>query len=289
MLSIGLCAQTACIWEATARKAGNVHRYVDFADTHYVDFLLSAAAIAPILETASLRSLGESILAAVRATRSVAASNTNLGIILLLAPLASVPLDQDLRTGLTELLDSTTIEDARSLYEAIRLANPGGLGRSAEQDVQDAPTLALTATMQLAAARDAIARQYATGFRDVFDEGLPALLDGLDRTQSLEGGIIWCQLDWLARQPDTLLLRKQGLVEAEEASRRAGEVLAAGWPHTSESRQQFADFDAWLRAEGNRRNPGATADLVTACLFVALRTGKLTLPSRLPWDGGVQS
>lgn len=289
MLSIGLCAQTACIWEATARKAGNVHRYVDFADTHYADFLLSAAAILPILETASTRPLGETILAAVRATRSVVASNTNLGIILLLAPLASVPPDQELRTGAMALLDSTTIDDARCLYEAIRLANPGGLGRSAEQDVQNAPTLPLTATMQLAAERDAIARQYAIGFREVFDEGLPALRDGLGRTQSLEGAIIWCQLDWLARQPDTLILRKQGPQEAEEASRRAREVLAAGWPCTSESRNQFADFDAWLRAEGNRRNPGATADLVTACLFVALRTGMLTLPSRLPWDRGVQS
>lgn len=289
MLSIGLCAQTACIWEATARKAGNVHRYVDFSDTHYADFLLSAAAIAPILEAASQRPLGETILAAVRATRAVVASNTNLGIILLLAPLARVPPVQELRAGVTSLLDATTVDDARLLYEAIRLANPGGLGRSTEQDVQDAPTLTLTAAMQLAAERDAIARQYTTCFRDVFDEGLPALRDGLGRIQSLEGAIIWCQLDCLARQPDTLILRKQGPQEAEEASRRARELLAAGWPHTSESRKEFAKFDAWLRAEGNRRNPGATADLVTACLFVAFRTGMLTLPSRLPWDCGVQS
>ncbi|MBL8798533.1 MAG: triphosphoribosyl-dephospho-CoA synthase, partial [Planctomycetia bacterium] len=210
MHAIGFCAQTACIWEATARKAGNVHRFADFADTHYADFLLSAAAIAPVLEGAAGRSLGETILDAVRATRAAVSSNTNLGIVLLLAPLAAVPRSRDLRVGVAEVLHATTLDDARRLYEAIRLANPGGLGRSQEQDVQDEPTLTLTETMRLAADRDAIARQYAADFRAVFDEGVPALLDGLQRSATLEGAIIGCQLDWLARHVDTLILRKRG-------------------------------------------------------------------------------
>lgn len=283
MLSTGLCAQVACIWEATARKAGNVHRYVDFADTHYGDFLLSAAAIAPILERAVNQPLGETILAAVRATRGVVTSNTNLGIILLLAPLASVPAEQELRAGVTALLAATTLDDARCLYEAIRLANPGGLGRSTDQDVRDEPTLTLLATMQLAADRDAIARQYTTGFWEVFEEGLPALRAGLGETRSLEGAIVGCQLHWLSRQLDTLILRKQGAEEAEAASRLARQVLAAGWPQSVGGRAELQCFDAWLRAQGNRRNPGATADLVTACLFAALREGSIPLPLRCPF------
>src|SRR6516225_4135717 len=99
MIPIGLCAQLACIWEATARKPGNVHRYRDFEDTTYLDFLLSAAAIAPILETASQRRIGETVLKCIQATRTVVRKNSNLGIVLLLSPLAAVPLNQDLRAG----------------------------------------------------------------------------------------------------------------------------------------------------------------------------------------------
>ena len=90
--SPGLCAQIACVWEATARKPGNVHRYCDFEDSTYLDYLLSAAALAPVLDRAADRRIGETILDAVRATRRVTRSNTNLGIVLLLTPLASVPL-----------------------------------------------------------------------------------------------------------------------------------------------------------------------------------------------------
>src|SRR5439155_24171890 len=99
-LSPGLCAQLACIWEATARKPGNVHRFRDFDDASYLDFIVSAAAIGPVLETASQRRIGENLLAAVQATRGVVASNTNLGIILLLTPLAAVPATEPLRVGL---------------------------------------------------------------------------------------------------------------------------------------------------------------------------------------------
>ena len=61
MPDIGLCAQIACIWEATARKPGNVHRFRDFDDSSYLDFLLSAAAIAPILAKASQRRVGATV------------------------------------------------------------------------------------------------------------------------------------------------------------------------------------------------------------------------------------
>jgi triphosphoribosyl-dephospho-CoA synthase len=283
MPDVGLCAQLACIWEATARKAGNVHRYRDFDDAGYLDFLVSAAAIAPVLTTACHRPVGETVLECVRATRAVVRTNTNLGIVLLLAPLAAVPPEEPLRPGVARVLDALTVADAVRVYEAIRLASPAGLGRVAEQDVYDAaPTRTLREVMAPAAGRDLIARQYVNGYADVWDDGVPAILTGLRQEQSLEGAILFAQLALLAKHPDTLIRRKCGPAEAEEASRRAAAVLAAGW-------DAFAEFDGWLRAEGRRRNPGTTADLLTACLFILLREGTIRLPLAYPFLHGLPS
>lgn len=282
MLDAGLCGQLACIWEATARKAGNVHRGRDFADMAYPDFLVSAAAIAPVLTKAGQQTVGATILEGVRATRAVVQTNTNLGILLLLAPLAAVPTGQPLRSGVGRILAALTVADAERAYEAIRLASPGGLGRVDEQDVYAPPTQTLREAMALAAQRDLIARQYANGFIEVFDDCVPALLEGLRQTHSLEGAILFAQLTLLAKHPDTLIARKHGVAEAQEASRRAAAVLAAGW-------SAFADFDAWLRAEGRQRNPGTTADLVTACLFILLRESTIRLPLEYPWPAGFLS
>lgn len=277
MLDAGLCAQIACIWEATARKPGNVHRYRDFADSTYIDFLLSAAAIGPIMTTACQRSVGGTILESVRATRRVTGTNTNLGMVLLLAPLAAVSPEQDLRSGVESVLAGLDVEDARLTYEAIRLAAPGGLGSATEQDVHQEPTQTLRQVMALAAPRDLIARQYANGFAEAFEDGVPAVLAGLERTGSMEGAIIFAHLHLMAHHPDTLIARKRGWTEAEETSRRARAMLDDGW-------DELSRFDDWLRAEGHARNPGATADLLTACLFVLLRAGKIALPPQFPWN-----
>jgi triphosphoribosyl-dephospho-CoA synthase len=286
MPPIALCAQLACIWEATARKPGNVHRFRDFDDASYVDFLMSAAVLAPVLELAPGRRVGETVLQAVHSTRAVVPSNTNLGIVLLLAPLAAVPEREDLRSGLVRVLEALDVEDARLVYHAIRLASPGGLGEAPEQDVRAEPTQTLRQVMALAAGRDLIARQYADGFGEVFDDGVPALSRGLERTGSLEGGIVSCHLHLMASYSDSLIARKRGPAEAEEAARRARHVLDAGWPGMPASRAALADLDAWLRAAGRGRNPGTTADLVAACLFVALRTGRIQVPPQYPWTAG---
>jgi triphosphoribosyl-dephospho-CoA synthase len=280
---VGLCAQAACIWESTARKPGNVHPFRNFADAAYTDFLLSAAAVAPVLATACQRRVGATVLECVRATRRAVASNTNLGVVLLLAPLAAVPDGEDLRTGVSRLLDGLDLEDARLVYEAIRLAAPGGLGRSAEQDVRDEPTLPLRQVMALAADRDLIARQYANGFLEVFEQGASTLLHGLQDGGSLEVAIILTQLRFLTKNPDSLIVRKRGAAEAEETSLRARRVLSERWPQTESGWSALADLDAWLRSEGNSRNPGATADLIAASLFVLLREGTIALPLRCPW------
>src|SRR5208282_677169 len=126
-------------------------------------FILSAAAIAPVLESAPQHRVGDTILGAVRAMRGVKAGNPHLGTILLLAPLAAVPRGQELPQGIAVVLDALDLPDARATYEAIRLAQPSGLGHSAEQDVHGEPSLPLRQVMEQAAERDLVARQYATG------------------------------------------------------------------------------------------------------------------------------
>ncbi len=286
MLSIGLCAQLACIWEATARKPGNVHRYRDFDDVSYLDFVTSAAAIAPALDGAIDRPVGETVLEAIRATRQVVRTNTNLGMVLLLAPLAAVPRERALAGGIDDVLRRLTVADACQVYQAIRLAQPGGLGTVPEQDVAQQPTQTLRQVMSLAADRDLVARQYANGFQQVFTLGVPALQRGLELTASLEGAIVMCHLQLLSQHADSLIIRKCGVALATEASRRAQAVLDRGWPNSATSHDSIADFDAWLRADGHVRNPGTTADLVTACLFSALREGLAPLPPKLPWSAG---
>jgi triphosphoribosyl-dephospho-CoA synthase len=221
--------------------------------------------------------VGQTILEGVRATRQVARTNTNLGILLLLAPLAAVPGGVPLRDGLRRVLDGLSVEDARAAYEAIRLANPSGLGRVAEQDVADEPTQTLRQVMALAADRDLIALQYVNGFVQVFEEGVPALRQALGAGATLEGAIIACQLKLLADHPDSLIVRKRSPDEATEVSRRARRVLASGWETGQGAWQVVEEFDAWLREEGHTRNPGTTADLVAASLFVALVLGELNL------------
>jgi triphosphoribosyl-dephospho-CoA synthase len=274
-LSIGQCAELACLMEVTARKPGNVHRCADFDDVTFAEFIVSAVAIRPAMERAAESGVGQTVLEAVRATQQLVGKNTNLGMVLLLAPLAAAPLDEPIERGVARVLERLTVHDACAVYEAIRLAQPGGLGRVVEQDVADEPTEDLLRIMRRAADRDLVARQYANGFNHVFHTGFETFADpglcGLDWEQA----VILCHLRLMAETPDTLISRKRGETEAVESARRAAAVLEARWPVTDESRRLFAELDAWLRAEGHGRNPGATADLVAASLFVALRHGTM--------------
>jgi triphosphoribosyl-dephospho-CoA synthase len=192
-MSPGLLAQVACILEVTARKPGNVHRFADFAgDAHFLDFLLSAAAIAGPMDRASEIGVGRAVLEAVEATRRVVATNTNLGMVLLIAPLACVPEGVPLRTGVVDVLTALTVDDARAVYRAIRLARPGGLGEVDDQDIAAEPTVTLLDAMRLAADRDLVARQYATAYEDLFDLALPALGEGFsDPLPPCGGGLGW--------------------------------------------------------------------------------------------------
>lgn len=274
-LTVGECAQFACILEATARKAGNVHPCAAFANVDYADFVISALAIGPVLQRVRELGVAQAVLECVRRTQAVVQTNTNLGIVLLLAPLAAVPADVSLRAGIAGVLEQLTVEHTRLVYEAIRLARPGGLGRVSEQDVAGVPTVDLCAVMRLAAERDLVARQYANGYREVFEIGVPALADAVNAGRNWEQAVVRCHLTLMSQCPDTLIARKRGEAEAAESARRAAQVLAADWPSGQQASTLFDELDRWLRAVGHERNPGATADLTTASLFAVLRDGTI--------------
>jgi triphosphoribosyl-dephospho-CoA synthase len=269
-------AQLACVLEASAEKPGNITPRHDFADTSYEDMLRSAIALGPELGRAAERGVGDTVLAAVDATRRVAGANTNLGIALLLAPLARAALlGGPLRATVEEVLGALTVDDARAAYAAIRSAGAGGLDEPVEHDVRDAPTVTLREAMAAAAGRDSVAAEYATGFDLTFEIGQPALERALDDGLAPRAATVELFLRLLAAVPDTLVARKRGRAAAERVSAGAASVLAAGGVRDDAGRAALAEFDASLRRDGNALNPGTTADLVTAVLFVALLEDRL--------------
>ena len=272
---IAAAAQLACLLEVSAPKPGNVSPERHFHDTRYEDFLASAVAIGPALARAGERPLGATIREAVEATARWTRSNTNLGIVLLLAPLARAAARSGggLRSRVAAVLAETTVADAADAYAAIRRARPGGLGAASAEDVSAPPTVTLREAMALAAERDAVAREYVTDFGLTFGVGAPALAEARGRGLGWSDATVECFLGLLGAVPDTHVARKLGGAEAERLSARAREVVAAGGTARPEGRAALAAFDAELRDARNTRNPGTTADLTCAALLVVILEG----------------
>jgi triphosphoribosyl-dephospho-CoA synthase len=280
-LTSGQCAGLACLLEATAGKPGNVHRGADFEKLTYLDFATSALVVVPAFDAAAAGAgLGEIVLAAVEATRRAVGTNTNLGTILLLAPLAMTGQDETLPQGVSRVLSRLNAKDARLVYRAICLAEPGGMGDVDKADVRGEPPADLLAAMRLAADRDLVARQYVNGFNEVLASVVPWLDEGLKRGWPLSAAIIHAYLQVMNEHPDSLIQRKCGADVARQAAAWAGSVLSSGGPGDEAYDHTLADFDFWLRADGHRRNPGTSADLLAAGLFAALRDGVIELPIR---------
>ena len=274
--SVAGAAQLACVLEVGAEKPGNITPSHDFHDTSYEDMLRSAIAVGPELARAGERAVGETVLAVVEASRRVAPANTNLGIALLLAPLARAALDGGpLRTRLRATLRALDVADARAAYAAIRLSGASGLHERVEHDVRSEPAVGLRDAMASAAERDSVASEYVTDFALTFETGVPALVAALGDGLAVREAIVELHLRLLDRVPDTLIARKGGAGAAARVSAGAREVLAAGGVRTAAGRRALRSFDASLREPGNALNPGTTADLVTAALFVALVEGML--------------
>jgi triphosphoribosyl-dephospho-CoA synthase len=275
--TVALAATLACVLEASADKVGNVTPTRSFADLRFTDFVDGAAALGPAIAQARPGRVGWAVWRAVAAVRRVVPSNTHLGVALLLAPLAAAWMAGPrarLRSRVARVLAGLGSDDARWAYRAIRLARPGGLGRSEAADVRRPPTVTLSQAMALAADRDSIAAEYIRDFRLTFTVVLPALRRATRRGLGLLEAIAQTHLELLAAVPDTLIARKRGRAAAEAISIRARAVLKLGGRYTRAGRRAAARLDGTLRLDGNRLNPGTSADLIAASLFVWLLTGR---------------
>jgi len=274
-LDVGAAAQLACLLEVSAPKPGNVSPGRHFADARYEDFLASAAAIGGPLSGAATRGVGATIRLSIDATANVTHTNTNLGIVLLLAPLARAAAlrqeSSDLRDSLRRVLAGTTVDDARDVYAAIRRAAPGGLGTAESQDIADEPTVTLLEAMRLAANRDTIAGEYVSTFETTFERGVPALARARCDGLSWDDAVVETYLTLLSAAPDTHIARRGGTALAATVSQRAADVRAAGGVRSIAGRHALDAFDRSLRERGdNVANPGTTADLTAAAIFVML-------------------
>lgn len=234
------------------------------------DFLASAAVIVEPMTRPEL-TVGERILTSIAATKLAVGCNTNLGIVLLCAPLAHAALrrrtGQPLREALADCLAQLTIDDAVNAYAAIRLAHPAGLGRRNAHDVADAPAITLREAMIAAQEDDTIARQYANCFGEVF--ACQSTISQLRRRWNDER---WTTaavyLDLLARNPDSHIARKFGLETALWISHEALPLSQAAL-QSAEPEQLLPELREWdrkLKSAGI--NPGTSADLTVAAIYL---------------------
>lgn len=296
-MTAGGIASLACMLEVTAPKPGNVHRGADFEDVTFDDFVVSAIGLGQVIDSCVEKSLGQTVLAAIEKTIANVGSNTNLGIVLLLVPLAKIIIDRPTRLDcnlVKQYFSSVTLDDGRNVFEAIKLAKPGGLGEAKELDVysKGQAEIDLLRAMDLAKERDTIARQYVTGYSTVFESGVPLLLKGLGLFRNLPKAIVFAHVALMAGEHDSLIARKCGQETAEHSqflASKANSILESSFKsdpvedNLSEAKVEsywsaVGELDFWLRSDGHRRNPGTTADLIAATLFVAIYNGDIKPP-----------
>jgi len=265
----------ACEAELAALKPGNVHvhggpKHGEGHGMTVAQFRRSARAAASWLSTAGLK-LGERVLGPVAATRNAVGLNTNLGIVLLAAPLCHAALmhpDLDLPAGVARVLARLTRTDARAVFQAIALAAPAGLGTRKTGDVRKPPRIGLVDAMRLAARRDLVARQYVSDFAIVLGIGRRLLERDLAAGLDIEAATTWLHMTFLRRFPDSHIGRKHGARCAASVRDEARRVPDA--PRALKS------FDRSLKKRG--LNPGTTADLVVASLL-AYRLTSIVRPA----------
>jgi len=258
----------ACLAELDAPKPGNVHIFADGHRMTAAEFVASADAAAPHLSASGAR-VGARILGAVEATFEAVGANTNLGIILLCAPLAAAAENDisDLRASLIEVLQRLDTKDTELTYRAIVLAAPAGLGRSERHDVFGPAIVSLLDAMTEASGRDRVARQYATRFADVFEVGLPRLEAAVLQYADLRWATLATYLEFLSAFPDTHIARKHGAPAADRVCDAAAALQRSlhATEHPETPLPDLLTWDAALKADGI--NPGTSADLTVATLF----------------------
>lgn len=262
--------KSACLAEIEALKPGNVHIFADGHGMVVQDFIKSAEIASVVIAQPEL-TVGERIHCAIEATWSAVGCNTNLGIVLLCAPLIHTALHgqrRNLRQSLLDVLQSLTVEDAVLTYQAIVRANPGGLGKSEKYDVHSPAGVTLLEAMREAQLRDRIAFQYANGFVDIFDFGVKRYVETMQRWNRPAWAATAVYLGFLARFDDSHIVRKFGVAAAsslrEEAKVHEQTLLTLENP--KQYQRELLKFDAELKRRG--LNPGTSADLTVASLLV---------------------
>ncbi len=268
----------ACRDEIEAPKPGNVHIFASGHGMTAEHFFVSAAAAAAPL-CAPGKPIGQRIYDAVAASLKAVGMNTNLGILLLCAPLAAAAENarsgadeytkegalSDLQASLAKMLASLDAEDTRHVFAAIRLASPGGLGAAARYDVHGAADVGLATAMGEAADRDRIALQYVSAFNDVFVTGMAALDAAHACGLKPPWPTVAVYLTFLAAFPDSHIMRKQGAAAALEVQSEALEMLGVFQARDEKCLADLLAFDQSLKS--CNRNPGTSADLTVATLF----------------------
>jgi triphosphoribosyl-dephospho-CoA synthase len=270
-ISLEAVVRDSFLNEIDALKPGNVSQYADGHDMSYADFVSSADVSTPILCDTRLGP-GERVLRSVEATKEQVGCNTNLGMLLLYAPVIKsyesstngVFLQSDLKYVLEHLSEA----DTEHIFHAIRLAKPGGLGRVEQHDVNFSPDISLLEAMDAAADRDLIARQYVSGYEDVYKVGMNCLAEFDKRWNSVEWATVACYLSLMARFPDSHIRRKFGDEIARQVQNRTVSVLERFKKNKNpaKAKSELLEFDKELK--DSSINPGTCADMTAASLLL---------------------
>ncbi len=260
----------ACEIELRAFKPGNVSIYAAGHDMTVDDFRISAKQSAEPITNINY-SLGERIYYAVKATQEAVACNTNLGIILLCAPLLQAAEHansiEELRKILADILANTSIADAEWVFRAIALAAPGGLGQSEQQDVAEKPSVTLTQAMRIASDRDRIALQFTTNYKDVFDFLVLRYNSCFNRWGDAEWSAVAVFAAMLAEYPDSHIERKYGDLYTRMVMDKMA-LVNDKLSKTDKPQQLLAylgKVDSEFKSAGI--NPGTTADFTVATVL----------------------
>ena len=257
--------------EINALKPGNVSKYAAGHGMSYDDFSTSARLVTPILCDRGLGP-GKRILRSVEVTMESVGCNTNLGMLLLFSPVIkayeSMNKGDSLRSSISITLQQLGRQDTEDVYRAIHLANPGGLGEIEDNDVRFSPDIKLLEAMEQSAGFDMVARQYVSGFADVYEPGIMCLDEFANRWNSVEWGTVACYLSLMAAYPDSHIWRKSGEAVAREVQGRAETVLKqyTKYKNPAGAKSLLLEFDRELK--DSNLNPGTSADLTAACLLI---------------------
>jgi triphosphoribosyl-dephospho-CoA synthase len=303
---IASCLELAILLEVSAHKPGNVSLVTNFENTRHEHFLASAVAARPSFMDAAARGIavskGEIPVSEVKVGRIIKncvadinswqhGGNTLLGATILFCPIAvatgmsaetegSFEISK-LRERMRRIVESTTPEDAVNVYEAIAIANPGGLGKVRKLDVNEPDSKAkilregvsLFEVFKLASTYDTICSEWVNNYPISFDFAYPHLARQIMEGKDLNTAIIHTFLKVLAEYPDSFIARKVGTEKAREVSSMAEEVLHLGGLETPNGKKSLSEFDLRLRESGNLLNPGTTADIVAAALGLCVLGG----------------